>query len=159
MNTDHPTTTTTNAPALHNGTYTVQRPDGSHYTVKVWTALKGDLAGKRLISLLVGPNNVEDYKAVAFWNDDRRVANVWKRFASDVDKRACPLDGFHWSTELNVTEKRIACFVGLVLRDSSPWEEQGFRYLLEGRCLKCNRPLTTPESIETGIGPVCAGKA
>lgn len=28
----------------------------------------------------------------------------------------------------------------------------------EGRCGKCGRRLTTPESIATGLGPVCAGK-
>lgn len=28
----------------------------------------------------------------------------------------------------------------------------------EGRCGKCGRRLTTPESIETGIGPICAGR-
>lgn len=27
----------------------------------------------------------------------------------------------------------------------------------EGRCGKCGRELTTPESIERGLGPVCAG--
>ena len=26
----------------------------------------------------------------------------------------------------------------------------------EGKCGMCNRPLTTPESIERGIGPICA---
>lgn len=29
----------------------------------------------------------------------------------------------------------------------------------EGRCGRCGRRLTTPESIRTGLGPVCAGKA
>jgi hypothetical protein len=28
----------------------------------------------------------------------------------------------------------------------------------EGKCGCCGRPLTNPESIETGIGPVCAGR-
>lgn len=28
----------------------------------------------------------------------------------------------------------------------------------EGRCGACGRPLTTPESIISGIGPICAGK-
>ena len=27
----------------------------------------------------------------------------------------------------------------------------------EGHCMKCGRSLTTPESIENGIGPVCVG--
>ncbi len=29
----------------------------------------------------------------------------------------------------------------------------------EGRCGKCGRRLTTPESIATGLGPTCAGKS
>ena len=28
----------------------------------------------------------------------------------------------------------------------------------EGRCGKCGRPLTVPESIESGLGPICANK-
>lgn len=28
----------------------------------------------------------------------------------------------------------------------------------EGRCGKCNRRLTDPESIQTGLGPICAGR-
>lgn len=29
----------------------------------------------------------------------------------------------------------------------------------EGRCGKCGRRLTTPESIESGLGPVCGGRS
>jgi hypothetical protein len=28
----------------------------------------------------------------------------------------------------------------------------------EGRCGACGRRLTTPESISSGLGPVCAGR-
>ena len=28
----------------------------------------------------------------------------------------------------------------------------------EARCRKCNRELTTPESVQSGIGPICAGR-
>jgi hypothetical protein len=28
----------------------------------------------------------------------------------------------------------------------------------EGRCACCGRPLTVPESIESGFGPICAGR-
>jgi hypothetical protein len=38
----------------------------------------------------------------------------------------------------------------------SKWADRGYRIHLEGRCLRCNRPLTTPESIRRGIGPICA---
>ncbi len=29
---------------------------------------------------------------------------------------------------------------------------------MQGNCSRCNRPLTTPESIQRGLGPVCAEK-
>jgi len=38
----------------------------------------------------------------------------------------------------------------------SRWAEKGYTILGEGRCVRCNRLLTTPESIKSGIGPICA---
>lgn len=35
----------------------------------------------------------------------------------------------------------------------------GLRVWHEGRCGRCNRPLTVPESIASGLGPECAGRA
>ena len=37
-------------------------------------------------------------------------------------------------------------------------EAAGFKIHHEGRCGRCGRKLTVPESIETGLGPECAGK-
>lgn len=39
----------------------------------------------------------------------------------------------------------------------SRWADKGFTIMGEGRCIRCNRLLTEPNSIKTGIGPVCAG--
>lgn len=36
---------------------------------------------------------------------------------------------------------------------------QGATVHHEGRCGRCGRKLTVPESIQTGLGPECAGKA
>jgi hypothetical protein len=40
------------------------------------------------------------------------------------------------------------------------WKNQelpgGYKIHHEGRCGKCGRLLTVPESVETGIGPECA---
>ncbi len=35
---------------------------------------------------------------------------------------------------------------------------EGYKVHHEGTCGMCARPLTTPESIELGLGPVCAGR-
>lgn len=37
-------------------------------------------------------------------------------------------------------------------------QAKNLTFLHEGACGKCGRPLTTPESIQSGIGPVCSGK-
>ena len=42
---------------------------------------------------------------------------------------------------------------------SRHWEDARVEVWHEGVCGRCGRKLTVPESIETGLGPVCAGKA
>jgi hypothetical protein len=37
-------------------------------------------------------------------------------------------------------------------------EKAGFRIMHDGHCSVCGRKLTTPESLDSGIGPVCAAK-
>lgn len=41
---------------------------------------------------------------------------------------------------------------------SRHWEDARIEVWHEGRCGRCGRTLTVPESIESGIGPTCAGK-
>lgn len=45
----------------------------------------------------------------------------------------------------------------LAVQDGRRWGSK-YELLHEGRCLCCNRKLTDPISIQTGIGPVCAGR-
>lgn len=153
-------------PNVHNGTYTVSHPTQGHFTLKLFTVKKGDLAGRRLISLLVGPDNVSNYKGVAFWNDARKCANVWRRHRGPGSTE--PIDGYGWQSQgWSSVEKKLALWCDLAVRGDGTgeggrkgyWGARGYRLLLEGRCCVCNRKLTEPESIRTGIGPVCAGRA
>lgn len=41
---------------------------------------------------------------------------------------------------------------------SRHWEDARIEVWHEGVCGRCGRKLTVPESIETGLGPICAGK-
>jgi len=185
------------APRLHNGAYTIAHPTHGHFTVKLYTAKKGDLAGKRIVALLQGPSNETDWKGVAFWNEEPRpYAAVWKRFCSmDRDPREFPIDGSHWGEKWSRVEQKLAIWTDLALRGyafgadglellptwetggeqkiehrdeglfvndvrrgSSYWIGDGYTLLLEGRCVRCNRKLTHPESIRLGIGPECRTK-
>lgn len=153
-----------NAPAVKNGTYTVsdERHEGKHFTLKLWTSTKGPLAGKRILSLLTGPDNTGDYEGVAFWNDELRRVNVWRRYKSETSRQ--PIDGYGWQNDWSIVERKLAVWCDLAVRGSTEerhgyWYDSGMRMLVEGRCVRCNRALTVPESIEAGIGPECASKA
>lgn len=151
------------APMVKNGTYTVTNTErGEHYTLKLHTAQRGNLAGKRIISMLVGPNNEADFQGVAFWDDAKGRAYIWGKHRGTDS--VLPLDGNHWQEwpRWSRHEQKVTIFLDLAIRiplGHSHWRTRGYTLLCEGRCCVCNRKLTTPESIEYGIGPVCAQRA
>ena len=125
-------------PRTHNGTITIRnRSTGEHRTFRIQT--QPDNAtfcpGSRLVSILCGPNNSSDYRNFGFATP---VAGVWlwKKFCND---------------------RAYEVYQDMLLHPRH-WENRGYEYMCEGRCRRCNRKLTTPESIESGIGPVCAGR-
>lgn len=140
---------------LHNGTYTIEHPDHGHYTIKLHTVTKGKLAGQRIFSLLTGPSNETDYTGVAFWIEERSVANVWRKHRAPTSRME--VDGYNWQRGWSKIEKKLGVLLSLALRaDGGYWGNAGYKLHLEGRCVRCNRKLTTPESITAGIGPECA---
>lgn len=157
-------------PKVQNGTYTIDHPEQGHFTVKLHTAQKGNLAGKRILSLLTGPDNEANFTGVAFWfevdernGEERLGAVVWKRHRG-VNSSG-HIDGYHWQDiGWSRIEQKLAIWADLAIRGSTEekhghWYTNGYRLLLEGRCVVCNRKLTDPVSIRTGIGPVCGGRA
>ena len=148
------------SPKLQNGTFTVEHPEtGRHYTVKLHTVTSegSKLFGKRIFSLLIGPSNETDFVGVAFWDDEKRTAFVWRKFRS-TGTTLRP-DGVNWSKHWSKPEKKLGVLIDLALRgEGGFWSGDGYILHTEGRCVRCNRKLTTPESIKTGIGPVCAGR-
>lgn len=141
-----------------NGTFTINHPRFGHFTIKLHTAREGDLAGRRILSLLVGPSNTTDYQGVAFWNDADLTASVWKRHQSG--QCANPINAYTYGEHWNAIERKLSIWADLAVRG-----EKGSRvheqYTLqhEKRCIVCNRLLTHPDSLETGIGPECAARA
>lgn len=122
----------------HNGWFTVENPKtGEHRTFEVKTRNFGTEdkpAPKRVVSLLTGPNREsrDNWKAFAFATDSG--VKVWKKEQGGAfDKYAA------------------------ILTHVDAGERYGLIYMVESRCRVCNRPLTNPESIRSGIGPICAG--
>lgn len=134
---------------VKNGTYTlVSEKSGEHRTLRIATVQnkQSGLYGRRIISMLVGPNNEADYIGFAFVEDDNTL-RVWGAFRGTLTA--------------DIGNALMAVLVrGRVQADGSVRAE-GLRahVLFKSACRVCNRPLTCPESIRTGIGPVCAGRS
>lgn len=126
------------APAIADGYYTVVLPDGGHRTYRLHTQGKDKkfFPGRQILALLNGPENTTNYYQSCAFVDGQKLT-VWRKF--DSSKEA-------------ITQ-RFAAIIG-------DTEAAGKLYALKsGRCWKCARLLTTPESIQNGMGPECYGRA
>ncbi len=123
----------TQTATILDGFYTVVFA-GGHRTFRIETQ-PGDATfapGKQIIAFLG-----KDVEFVSFGFLNGRFVNPWKRFQ----------DGY----QIVLSAARF-----LVNGDM---QASGKMYALRsGRCWRCNRTLTTPESIQAGIGPYCASQ-
>jgi hypothetical protein len=128
---------------IFNGTYTIQnRETGEHRTFRIRTQGKDSsfAPGRRVLSLLTGSDNTRDYTGFAFVNDDADATiYVWQ------NRKGYVYDGY-------------AKLLRWLLVDKAEKVLAVYEVLAESRCIVCNRPLTHPESVKTGIGPICAGR-
>lgn len=61
--------------------------------------------------------------------------------------------------ELSVSDRKVVTFGWILdtfLKNQKNYEQVKFYH--HGRCGRCHKTLTTPESIKSGIGPVCGGR-
>ncbi len=138
-------------PRIYNGSYTIRnRVTGEHRTFKISTqALDAHFAaGKRILALLTGPDNVNSYRGFAFVDDNRIM--IWSKYKGHNGKRS-DYEYFALMIWQLTTPSEQDDDI------SRRWKEK-YDLMVEKRCLKCNRALTHPESILIGIGPDCAGR-
>jgi len=123
----------------HNGTVTLKNPaTGNHRTFQIRTQPDDSkfAPGQRIVALMDGPDNVNSYRPFGFISESGWI-NLWRKHR----------------------ESKTFQTYAHMLRDPNHWEENhSIEYLHEGRCRICNRKLTTPDSVESGIGPVCAAR-
>ena len=134
----------------YNGVYTLANTTtGEHRTFAVRTqAEDADFRpGERIAALLTGPDNEADYTGFGFVTD--AGIRVWRK------RQGGAFD--HYGRML---QKAIAAVAGDGEVLSGTFDYAGRRYSVQlaKRCLRCNRRLTTPESIARGYGPECAEK-
>lgn len=118
---------------IANGYYTLKFPCGTHRTFRVFTkkATAKFSPGQRIIAMLIGPDNTNDYEQFGFVDDNG--IKIWKRFIG----------------------KKQEEYARLIWMLATGCEAKGYELLVSKRCLRCNRVLTDPVSLERGIGPEC----
>jgi Family of unknown function (DUF6011) len=126
----------------HNGFITIHNPStGNHRTFHIETVMGDDaLAGKRIVRLLTGLDRDDPSHWRGFAFADEFGVHVWKRFRGTGK----PSDYERFARMLSETQR---------------YADRGIRYMISGTCRRCNRVLTNPASIDSGIGPVCAEKS
>lgn len=101
--------------------------------------------GERIVKLFIGTirDEFKHWEGFGFAGD--RGINVWKSKRGD-EKRSLHdyLAQILWGLEVDGEE--------------SGWFKVGYRVEANYRCIACNRPLTNEESMQTGIGSICAGR-
>jgi hypothetical protein len=116
----------------------VSKATGTRFTYKVSAPRsEGPDAKVRFVGVLSGPDNTSDYRYLGYL---RKQGGGWQY---------C-----HGGRKARITEvaPSAKAFEWFWRHADSPKVE----VLHAGRCGRCNRQLTVPESIETGLGPVCA---
>ena len=115
---------------LHHVTFKVERVEANE-----------NYAESYFVKMLTGPDNTKNYTYIGRLDVKRGQVNTTAKSKIPETSRRFRL--------LN----RI---LALTWRGDYSYEDHGFTTHHEGKCGKCGRKLTVPESIETGIGPKCA---
>lgn len=106
---------------------------GTRFTYKVQAKAEG---APLFVKVLTGPENSSDYQYLGaiFSGNSFRVTKK-----SHISDKAPSARAFSWFFD-HIEDPRVEV-----------WHE--------GICGRCGRRLTVPESIESGLGPTCAGKS
>lgn len=117
-----------------NATFTVRsQKTETRYTFKVRKAKAKDVW---YVSMLTGSDNENDYAYIGLI-DENGVFRLTK--ASQMTKESAPVLAFAW------VHGRAA--KGMPIVGVEVWHA--------GKCGRCGRTLTVPESIQSGFGPEC----
>lgn len=115
--------------------FTVENPEGKHYTFKI--TRKDANAQYRttwFVNLLTGPDNTSDYTYIG---------------------KLEPVTGDLIRTKNDNTPTKVAAWALQIIYGNKQLPP-GYKIHHAGKCCRCGRTLTTPQSCETGIGPECA---
>jgi hypothetical protein len=119
--------------------FTVANNKGDHYTYRIRKHKSNEVF---FVSLLTGPDNNESYTYLGLYNpnniEGQKVVTTAK---SKYNSISTPVKVVNWAITMVFKGKNLP---------------EGYSIQHEGKCCRCGRTLTTPESIENGIGPECS---
>ena len=90
------------------------------------------------IRVLTGPDNWSNYAYMGILN--ATYGKIYLTAKSKFEENSIPVRIARWALSL------------IWIREQLP---DGYEFHHEGRCGRCGRKLTTPESVTSGFGPVC----
>lgn len=131
-----------------DATFTIEVPEAfrkekAHYTFRVQHVEANDRWPESyFVKILTGPENTSDYSYLG--KLDPAAATVYTTAKSAMDDDSYPVRLLNRTLAMIWTDQHDL------------YEKHGFRTHHEGKCGRCGRKLTVPESIESGIGPECA---
>jgi hypothetical protein len=152
-----------------NGIYTINDGD-EHLTYRIHTVQRGSLEGKRIVKRQTAYGEFEGF---GFLRSDGTL-QVWRRFREAADRgeryvewasillNALSLAGPDWHSDrmYAVTAPSLAPLaVQRIDLNRMPDDSLNIRRWEIQRastCRRCNRPITTPSSLDAGLGPECA---
>lgn len=114
---------------------------GNRFTYRVDEKANPDKSVVYFVSLLAGPDNEADYTYLG-WIKNRQFSLTKKSRMNGLTEQTPSVKAFSWAYS-NFT-------VGIVPEKLEFWHA--------GRCGRCGKKLTVPESIENGFGPECITK-
>ena len=126
----------------------VSRKTGTRFTYRVRKADRPDFF---FVDLLTGPENTADYAFIGTIGRRLQGDGCW---AFQYSHRA---DSYSHENAPSVVA--ISWLVERLNYVGRPLDPAQIEFWHAGTCARCGRDLTDPESIETGLGPVCREKA
>lgn len=121
-----------------NATFTVSNPTGDRYTFRIGRKTEEQ---PFFVSLLTGSDNENNYTYLGLYNHKSHWVALTPK--SKFKEDSLPVKVVRWAIK-KITSHSTPPF--------------GYSIIHSGKCCVCGRTLTTPQSIEQGIGPECIKK-
>jgi len=118
--------------------FTVSNPKGERYTFRI-TKKDDDRGVVFFGALLTGSDNEHNYTYMGLVNGEAVRVTKASKYAQDSK----PVAVLAWALAVVNGKRNLP---------------EGYAIRHEGRCGRCGRTLTVPESIDSGLGPECAGR-